>query len=153
MPTARPMWHPAPGFFQQTTHFTACNKLNPPPLTSTDPTRCPLCGRLNDCQLCTSAAYKGLCWCMRVEIPEALLARVSPELSKKTCICQNCLAEFHRSSESAAPRPKIFPGDFYFDGGLMVFTAEYHRRRGYCCGSVCRHCPYQRKIISSSLVT
>jgi hypothetical protein len=90
---------------------------------------------------------------MRVAIPEALLARVSPELSKKACICQSCVAEFHRSTESADLRPKILPADFYFDGALMVFTAEYHRRRGYCCGSGCRHCPYQTKIISSSFVT
>jgi hypothetical protein len=32
--------------------------------------------------------------------------------------------------------------DFYYDGPYMVFTAEYLRRRGYCCGSGCRHCPY-----------
>lgn len=25
----------------------------------------------------------------------------------------------------------------------MVFTAQYLRRRGYCCGSGCRHCPYE----------
>ncbi|HZU22111.1 MAG TPA: DUF5522 domain-containing protein [Terriglobales bacterium] len=32
--------------------------------------------------------------------------------------------------------------DFYYEGAYMVFTAEYLRRRGYCCGSGCRHCPY-----------
>ena len=26
--------------------------------------------------------------------------------------------------------------------GLFVFTAAYHRARGECCGSGCRHCPY-----------
>ena len=25
---------------------------------------------------------------------------------------------------------------------LFVFTAAYHRARGECCGSGCRHCPY-----------
>jgi len=25
---------------------------------------------------------------------------------------------------------------------LMVFTALYHRKRGHCCKSGCRHCPY-----------
>ena len=33
--------------------------------------------------------------------------------------------------------------DYYFEGGLLVFTAEFLRRRGYCCESGCRHCPYQ----------
>jgi hypothetical protein len=32
--------------------------------------------------------------------------------------------------------------DYYFDNGLMVFTAQYLRDRGYCCTSGCRHCPY-----------
>jgi hypothetical protein len=34
-------------------------------------------------------------------------------------------------------------GDFYLEGDRMVFTAAYHLRRGYCCGSQCRHCPYR----------
>ena len=33
--------------------------------------------------------------------------------------------------------------DFYFDGPYMVFTAAYHLKRGYCCNSDCRHCPYR----------
>ncbi len=32
--------------------------------------------------------------------------------------------------------------DFYFEGPYMVFTAAYLLKRGYCCGSGCRHCPY-----------
>lgn len=33
--------------------------------------------------------------------------------------------------------------DFYKDeDGRMVFTADYLLRRGYCCESGCRHCPY-----------
>jgi hypothetical protein len=32
--------------------------------------------------------------------------------------------------------------DSYFDGPYLVFTEAYHRKRGYCCGSGCRHCPY-----------
>lgn len=32
--------------------------------------------------------------------------------------------------------------DFYREGGFIVFTEAYHRRRGYCCQSGCRHCPY-----------
>ena len=33
--------------------------------------------------------------------------------------------------------------DFYMEGPYMVFTAAYHLRRGYCCNSNCRHCPYK----------
>ena len=32
--------------------------------------------------------------------------------------------------------------DYYFENGLMVFTERYHLKRGYCCKSGCRHCPY-----------
>jgi len=32
--------------------------------------------------------------------------------------------------------------DYYLEGTNMVFTADFLRRRGYCCESGCRHCPY-----------
>ncbi len=31
---------------------------------------------------------------------------------------------------------------FYWENGLMVFTEAYHLKRGHCCKSGCRHCPY-----------
>ncbi|AWX43933.1 hypothetical protein HME9304_00931 [Flagellimonas maritima] len=34
-------------------------------------------------------------------------------------------------------------GDCYLSKeGYKVFTAKYHLKRGYCCESGCRHCPY-----------
>ena len=33
--------------------------------------------------------------------------------------------------------------DYYLENGLFVFTAAFLRKRGYCCESGCRHCPYQ----------
>ena len=43
--------------------------------------------------------------------------------------------------------PKIAAGlakeDYYLsENGFLVFTEAYHRKRGYCCKSGCRHCPY-----------
>lgn len=35
--------------------------------------------------------------------------------------------------------------DFYVENGLYVFTASYLKRRGYCCGNNCRHCPYPKE--------
>lgn len=33
--------------------------------------------------------------------------------------------------------------DFYFSyEGYKVFTEKYHLKRGYCCKSGCKHCPY-----------
>ncbi len=38
---------------------------------------------------------------------------------------------------------KFQEGDFYkTPEGYLVFTEQYHLRRGYCCKSGCRHCPY-----------
>ncbi len=37
----------------------------------------------------------------------------------------------------------LLPGDAYMEGPYVVFTAQYHLRRGYCCNSDCRHCPYR----------
>lgn len=40
---------------------------------------------------------------------------------------------------------KLLPTDFYWEDGKRVMTEEYHMRRGSCCGSGCRHCPYNPK--------
>jgi hypothetical protein len=37
----------------------------------------------------------------------------------------------------------LAPEDFYYESGLIVFTAAYHLKRGYCCNSGCRHCPFR----------
>jgi hypothetical protein len=42
------------------------------------------------------------------------------------------------------------PGeDYYYDGPYMVFTAQYHLKRGTCCNSGCRHCPFRSKECGS----
>ena len=44
---------------------------------------------------------------------------------------------------SDAARPDLVDGVyFYREGAAIVFTEGYHLRRGYCCESGCRHCPY-----------
>jgi hypothetical protein len=37
---------------------------------------------------------------------------------------------------------KLSPSDFYIESGKYVFTDVFHLKRGYCCGNMCRHCPY-----------
>lgn len=34
--------------------------------------------------------------------------------------------------------------DYYFENGLMVLTALFLKKRGYCCSNDCRHCPYPK---------
>lgn len=43
----------------------------------------------------------------------------------------------------AAPQP-----DSYFENGMLVFTTAYHLKRGSCCGSGCRHCPYEPRHVA-----
>lgn len=34
--------------------------------------------------------------------------------------------------------------DYYFnEDGLMVLTAAFHLKKGFCCGNGCKHCPYE----------
>lgn len=38
--------------------------------------------------------------------------------------------------------------DCYFDErGFMVMTAVFHKKRGYCCGNACKHCPYEHENV------
>jgi hypothetical protein len=45
--------------------------------------------------------------------------------------------------ELALPTEPLRTDEFYMEGPYLVFTATYHLRRGYCCNSDCRHCPYK----------
>lgn len=41
-------------------------------------------------------------------------------------------------------REKFVEGvDYNFENGLMVLTARFLLKRGYCCGNDCRNCPYR----------
>jgi hypothetical protein len=55
----------------------------------------------------------------------------------------NLDANPHGEENQQASAEELRPEDFYYEGPYMVFTAAYHLRRGYCCNSDCRHCPYK----------
>jgi hypothetical protein len=48
-----------------------------------------------------------------------------------------------RERAFATEAQPLNPEDFYMEGPYLVFTAAYHLRRGHCCNSNCRHCPYK----------
>jgi hypothetical protein len=62
---------------------------------------------------------------------------------------KNTTNQVDKKNKSDAERPKAEKEkftegrDYYFEDGLMVLTAHFLRKRGYCCGSGCRHCPYR----------
>ena len=35
---------------------------------------------------------------------------------------------------------------YYSPEGYVVFTEKYHLKRGYCCQSNCKHCPFKKEI-------
>ena len=110
------------------------------------------------CSLCRAAltcgpeAGRDACWCDDLP-PGSFVAR-----EVQGCLCPTCLAEAISNSkptqpgtENAGPflppaeasQPVLVEGvDYYWEGAAMVFIAIYHRRRGSCCESGCRHCPY-----------
>jgi hypothetical protein len=50
-------------------------------------------------------------------------------------------------SKSSSDQPLQKDVDYYIENGRWVFTETYHRKRGYCCGNACRHCPYEHVAV------
>ncbi|MGI8838217.1 MAG: DUF5522 domain-containing protein [Pyrinomonadaceae bacterium] len=51
--------------------------------------------------------------------------------------------EISHQDDDAKPSTSVMEGeDYYLEGVLMVFTERFLLRRGFCCESGCRHCPY-----------
>jgi len=96
--------------------------MNPPFFS---PTSCPLCGGPNDCQLCTPGLHKGPCWCLTVEMPAALLARVPEEFHNRACICRSCVEKFRTENDfcaSVPAAPKRSEGAFTLIELLVVIA-------------------------------
>jgi hypothetical protein len=50
-----------------------------------------------------------------------------------------------KDDTTAQPQP-----DWYFENGMLVYTAACHLKRGSCCGSGCRHCPYEPRHVAGN---
>ncbi|TAH41320.1 MAG: hypothetical protein EYC69_08520 [Bacteroidetes bacterium] len=50
----------------------------------------------------------------------------------------------HRNVKTnMAIHEKFEPEDYYLSPeGYIIFTEKYHLKRGYCCQSGCKHCPW-----------
>jgi prepilin-type N-terminal cleavage/methylation domain-containing protein/prepilin-type processing-associated H-X9-DG protein len=95
--------------------------MNPPQFFN--PAHCPLCGAANDCQLCSLDTHKGPCWCVHVEMPDALLARVPENLRNRACICKNCFENFQREPQpDRNPKSKIQNSAFTLIELLVVIA-------------------------------
>ena len=65
-------------------------------------------------------------------------------LENMSCISQECVPDDEQETVSNLPKAGTKSGDYYVEGGFLVFTAQHHLKRGYCCGNGCRHCPYPK---------
>lgn len=110
---------------------------------------CPSCGSPVSCGMEEASP----CWC--VALPALL-----PLEDATACLCRTRLLRRLQDAIAswlqAHPLPQAVPApcrsgdpveglDYYLEGGYLVFTEWYHRRRGYCCGSGCRHCPWRSR--------
>jgi hypothetical protein len=51
-----------------------------------------------------------------------------------------------KEEKKQKPFSTLATEDYYFnEQGLMVFTEKYHLKRGYCCESGCKHCPFSKQ--------
>ena len=119
--------------------------------------RCAQCATDFSCQANRS------CWCTSLPI-------LDDRFSKKSCwLCLECLksrtleqisqavAKFEAGETDNPAEPylgqtqtqSLIEGiDYTIEGGVaLVFTAWYHLKRGECCGSGCRHCPYDHSNV------
>ncbi len=58
-----------------------------------DPTRCPLCGAINQCAMEVereTGDKQSPCWCTQIDFSKDLLARLPEESVGLACICQAC---------------------------------------------------------------
>ena len=113
------------------------------------------------CSICDQQFSCGMsddtCWCASYPT----IFKIDKSLE---CLCPSCLKdrandEIHAfvsafkmgKTKNIAPayntEPKTFQEgiDYYVENGNYVFTAWSHLKRGHCCGSGCRHCPYPEK--------
>src|SRR2546421_2899539 len=103
---------------------------------------------------CGPESSEGTCWCDHM--PAASF--VGKE--DRDCLCPKCLHQAIQESGGACSSTansvqplrqavvntqySLVEGeDYYSEGEMIIFTARYHLRRGYCCKNGCRHCPYR----------
>lgn len=110
------------------------------------------CSNCGDRFGCGPANGQDHCWCE--DLPRVSL--VADE--DQDCLCPTCLQDAiekllvvknsadnvipANGPEMRSPAVLVEGEDYYSEGLAIVFTARYHRRRGYCCENRCRHCPY-----------
>jgi len=125
--------------------------------------------KIKSCSACDSQFECGAdnstagCWCQQYPA-------IIPPDSGAACLCPACLktkmqeaihlyVEAFKSGKCentatlyrpANPSDLVADLDYYIENGNWVFTEWFHLKRGSCCGSACRHCPYNHANVIDS---
>jgi len=102
------------------------------------------------CQRCGSAFSCFVndianCGCSSIQLSSE--TKIYLAKTKYKCLCNSCLMEInqiqeHILKESTSLDIMVEGLDYYYEGPYKVMTEYFHIKRGYCCGSGCRHCAY-----------
>ena len=96
-------------------------------------------------QIGQNFAQQGLDTVMNIDL---IIAGLKDQIAKEAKLDINqtdqIVNDFFMEQQKAASAGKLKEGeDFYYTPeGYKCFTEKYHLKRGYCCKSGCRHCPY-----------
>lgn len=109
---------------------------------------CTQCGKEFSC------GNPGLCWCS--DFPH-----IMPLDSNDDCLCKDCLTELQNekinsllntntlnenlklAAEYYDPDNLFERIDYNIEDGKWVFSRWFLLKRGFCCDSGCRNCPYK----------
>jgi hypothetical protein len=48
--------------------------------------------------------------------------------------------------------PLVSGIDYYVEEGRVVLTRAYHLKRGFCCNSKCKNCPYDKQAAQTERI-
>jgi hypothetical protein len=111
------------------------------------------CGTCAASFSCGNTSEK-MCWCN--DYPPIFSVEKDQD-----CLCPSCLRNVtlhktnayvlqmkqtkgkNNTAKYLPPQAVLLPEiDYYLENGFFVFTAWHHLRRGSCCQSGCKNCPY-----------
>ena len=89
------------------------------------------------------------------KIPATKAMKAFAPKTKVNEACSSAGTDSHPQTESTVKSSSalVEGEDYYSEGAVIVFTAHYHLRRGYCCESGCRHCPYEETTARDQALT
>jgi len=119
------------------------------------------CGSCGEVLTCDALNKSRTCWCQGFP---PLPAFVPGDSSGANCLCPSCLGlrleALVQQAVSEGTREALLGFiqsnaiekedtgelvefiDYRIEEGNWVFSGWYHLKRGYCCGSGCRNCPF-----------